>query len=180
MKKALNTLLLSATIAAASLSMPALAADKLPEQLTIAGTELKQIGDGTRKKLFIKLYNAAFYSEDKDFTADKPMAIRLEITSGLIDSKKLSSATAEGFDAVTNGDTAAIDDKIKQLLDALSAPVSDGDVLDFSYSDNNIAVSQNGKLLTTIEGRDFKNILFSIWLGKKGIDEDLREDMLDL
>ncbi|CAH0993123.1 hypothetical protein SIN8267_03262 [Sinobacterium norvegicum] len=180
MKKTLSTLLLTATLTAASLSTPALAGDKLPAQLTVAGTELKQIGDGTRKKLFIKLYNAAFYGEDKDFTADKPMAIQLEITSGLIDSKKLSSATADGFDAVTNGDTSAIDDKIKQLLDALSAPVNEGDILDFSYSDNNVAVSQNGKLLTTIEGKDFKNVFFSIWLGEQGIDEDLREDMLDL
>ncbi|ROR99083.1 chalcone isomerase-like protein [Sinobacterium caligoides] len=179
MIKKINSILLAGLLALAAAS-PTWAADKLPDTLTVAGQQLSKIGDGTRKKLFLKLYKAAYYGKDSNYTSDQPMLIRLVITSGFVTSEKLNSATTDGFNKVTNDNTAAIAPEIKQLLDALSAPVNEDDTLDFAYSDQAIVVSQNGKALTTIKGKAFKDIFFSIWLGKDSIDDNLREDMLDL
>ncbi|MEB4590687.1 chalcone isomerase family protein, partial [Candidatus Thiothrix sp. Deng01] len=79
------------------------AADNFPAQQTFAGQTLVLNGKGVRTKLLFNLYTAGLYLQAKStdaaaiLAAAKPMAMRLEITSGVITSAKMEEAVREGF-----------------------------------------------------------------------------------
>ncbi|MBU2038998.1 MAG: chalcone isomerase family protein, partial [Gammaproteobacteria bacterium] len=66
---------------------------EIAEQLTLNGQELTLNGAGVRSKFFLDVYVAALYLGNKSndaaaiIAADEPMAIRLHIVSGMINSK---------------------------------------------------------------------------------------------
>ena len=91
MKKSVlpSTLLLLFSLFAQSV----LAADNFPAQQHFAGQNLILNGKGIRTRLVFNLYTAGLYLQapDRDanaiLTASQPMALRLQITSGMITSE---------------------------------------------------------------------------------------------
>ncbi len=79
-------------------------------------------GAGVREKLWIDLYAAGLYLDQKNNNAqqilnsDKPMALKLHIVSKLITSDKMVEAVTEGFENSTNGNTAPLQTEINKLL----------------------------------------------------------------
>src|SRR5580658_6651212 len=75
----------------------------LPAKIKQDNTELQLNGGGIRKKLFFKVYVAGLYVTDKSqngnnlVAVDKPMAVRLTVTSSVINSSNMSDAIQEGF-----------------------------------------------------------------------------------
>src|ERR1051325_5698547 len=75
----------------------------LPAKVKQENTELMLNGSGIRKKVFFKLYVAGLYLTAKNQNgndivgADKAIAIRMTITSGVINSGNMSEAIQEGF-----------------------------------------------------------------------------------
>ena len=86
----------------------------LPVTETFHGETVTLNGAGIREKLWIDLYAAGLYLNEKSNDADrilnaeKPMAIKLHIVSKLISSDKMVEAVTEGFENSTNGNTAPI------------------------------------------------------------------------
>ncbi len=183
--------LLMTTILALSMVIPSYA------QLTINGVTLPstvKVGDATanlngggiRKKLFFKLYVGGLYLSEKStdasaiINADKPMAVKLQITSSMISSENMSEAITEGFEASTGGNTAPLKAKIDEFVNTFKKDeIVEGNVFDIVYvPGKGVESYKNGKLQGTIEGMDFKKALFGIWLGSKPADEDLKKAML--
>ena len=143
-------------------------------------------GAGVREKLWIDLYAAGLYLNEKTTNAarvlnsDKPVALRLHIVSKLITSDKMVDAVTEGFEKSTGGKTAPIQDKIDTMLGFFKEDIKKNDVFDLVYlpSKNATAAYKNGKLAGMVEGKDFKNALFGIWLSNRPADDDLRDDLL--
>lgn len=142
-------------------------------------------GAGLREKLFLDLYVGALYLENKTsdankiINADEPMAISLDIVSGLISSDKMISAVDEGFEKSTKGNTTPLKDKIQTFKDAFKEEIVKGDSYLIAYSkETGVVVSKNGKQLKTIQGLEFKKALFGIWFCDEPADEDLKEGML--
>ena len=157
----------------------------LSDSVTVDNHELRLNGAGIRKKFFLKLYVASLYlgqaSHDarEIVSADSPMAIQLDITSGMITPKRMEKATIEGFSAATGGKLEPIAERIDQFLDVFRAGVEAGDRFLLAYlPGTGVVVSKNGKTQTTIEGLDFKKALFGIWLSEKPVQKDLKKAML--
>lgn len=158
----------------------------LPAGLEVNGINLDLNGGGVRTKLIFKLYTAGLYLSLKSsdaaavINADETMAVRLVITSNKINSNNMSEAINEGFDKSTGNKTAAIRDRIDELLKTFSSnPINPGDIFDITYvPGKGVQTYKNDTLESTIPGLDFKKALFGIWLSDNPVSVSLKNGML--
>jgi len=158
----------------------------LDETLQAGKDNLVLNGAGIRKKAFLKIYVGGLYLKEKNkssesiINADEPMAIRLCMVSGMITPKKMLSATEEGFQNATNGNTAPIQNEINAFNKCFDK-IEKKDVFDIVYVPaQGVTVSRNGKPQGTIKGLEFKKALFGIWLCDKPADKKLKNGMLGI
>lgn len=158
----------------------------LPAKLSYESQNLSLNGGGIRTKLIFKLYTAGLYLESKSsdgaaiLKADKPMAIRMVITSNKINSSNMSEAIEEGFSKSTGGKVAPIQSKMDELVKTFSKdPIEVGNIFDLVYvPGEGVKSYKNGELKTTIKGLDFKQALFGIWLSENPIQSGLKNNLL--
>lgn len=158
---------------------------ELSEKFSVAGQELALNGAGIRTKFFMDIYVAALYlganSSDAAaiVAADEPMAIRLHIVSGMINPKRMSDSTRDGFVRATGGNTAPIEDGIEELISAFQDAVEEGDTFDLVYEpESGVTVYRNGEAKSNVKGLEFKQALFGIWLSEDPIQDRLKDHML--
>ncbi|HPC47720.1 MAG TPA: chalcone isomerase family protein [Deltaproteobacteria bacterium] len=156
----------------------------MPDTLKAGDVNLVYNGGGKRTKFGMKVYVASLYLKQKSsdanaiINADEPMAIRLQITSGLVTPDKMKAAIDEGFENSTGGNVAPIQAKIDAFT-ACFRNLAKDDVYDFVYQPGKgIEILKAGKLVSVIQGLDFKKGLFGIWLCDKPAQKDLKEAML--
>lgn len=142
-------------------------------------------GAGVREKLWIDLYAAGLYLDQKNNNAqeilnsDKPMALKLHIVSKLITSEKMVEAVNEGFESSTNGNTAPIRNEINEILGFFKEDIKKNDVFDLVYvPSRGVIAYKNGKERGVVQGKEFKKALFGIWLSNRPADDGLKSDLL--
>lgn len=157
----------------------------LPDSMVSGDTTLALNGAGIRKKFFIKVYVGSLYlpAPSHDANAiikdDKPMAIRLDITSGMVSADKMEKAIIEGFDNATGDNTSPIKEEIDAFLQVFQQGVSKGDVFEMQYlPGEGTIILKSGKQLKTIPSLAFKQALFGIWLSNRPAQESLKQAML--
>jgi hypothetical protein len=154
----------------------------LPNTVTLLGEELSLNGAGMREKMWIDLYAGGLYVQSKSNKAqdiinnDSPMAMKLQIVSGLVSQEKMIGAVTDGFEnskagKATNADKAA-------FIACFNDEIVKEDVFDIVYAGGKTVVFKNGKEKGSVNGLDFKKALFAIWLGDKPADKDLKKGML--
>lgn len=158
----------------------------LPAKIKQDNTELQLNGGGIRKKLFFKVYVAGLYVTDKSkngndlVAADKPMAVRLTITSSVINSSNMSDAIQEGFGKSLKGNTAPLQPQITSFIATFKKEdIKEGDVFEMWYIPGvGVKSYKNGTYKSTVTGLDFKKALFGIWLSDTPVDDDLKKGLL--
>lgn len=159
---------------------------EIPETMNTEGTELALNGAGVRTKWFMDIYAGGLYlqqpSQDAQaiMKADEPMAIKLQMVSGLITSDKMKDAVTEGFQGATSGDTSAIQSEIDRFIAVFDEEIKEGDIFDLVYvPGKGVNIYKNGQFKETINGgMPFKQALFGIWLSDKPAQEQLKKSML--
>lgn len=158
---------------------------QMPESLSAESQSLALNGAGVRSKFFMDIYAAGLYLSESSseasaiIAADKAMALRLHITSGLLTAEKMENATREGFEKSTGGNTAPIQATIDEFIAAFSEEIKENDVFDFVYAPaTGVNVFKNGELKKNVKGLDFKQALFGIWLSEDSVQEDLKSGLL--
>ena len=179
--------LLALAVLVAVVTMPLLALEvggvKLPDTVSVDGKSLKLNGAGIRKKAIFKVYVAALYVEtpSKDaaslVSASEVKSMRLHMLRN-VEGAKVSGAIIEGFE---NNSKAALP-QLKPRLDQLAKMIPDvkeGDEIALTWvPDKGTQVSVRGTNAGTIEGRDFADALFAVWLGPNPVQEDLKVSLL--
>ena len=157
----------------------------MPDSLAAGQARLILNGAGLRTKFFMSLYVGGLYLAQKNVDAgrvveaDEPMAIRLHIISSHITSEKMETATREGFEKSTNGNTAPVKAQIENFITVFKDKINENDIYDFVYIPNRgLEIYKNAKLKSLIEGLAFKQALFGIWLSDKPAQKSLKEEML--
>lgn len=157
----------------------------LPDSLTAGKDTLLLNGAGFRKKLFIKVYAAGLYLKEKSsdpqkiIDADAPMAIRMVFVYHEVSRKKLVNAWNEGFNNGTGDNIGQIKSEIDTFNSFFSESAEENDIYDIIYvPEQGISVYIKGQLKGTVKGLDFKKAVFSIWLGEKPADTNLKHRML--
>jgi len=163
-----------------------LAGVPLVDQITQeGGTTLQLNGAGIRYKFVIKVYAAMLYLEHKSSDAaavigdsgSKQMIMHFLYKE--VGKDALVEAWNEGFNA--NGSPeqlTALKAEIEQF-NSFFETVKKGDriILDYIPGTGTV-VTVAGQQKGTIPGKDFNDLLLSIWLGKKPITEKLRDSLL--
>ncbi|MFN3785235.1 MAG: chalcone isomerase family protein [Thiothrix sp.] len=158
------------------------AGDNFPTQHIFTGNTFILNGKGVRTKAIFSLYTAGLYVQEKSsdadalLAADKPLALRMEITSGMITSEKMATAVREGFQKSSNDP--ALQARIEQLITVFKEAIKQGDVYDFVYKPSELLIIKNGKPAASIPGNDFKQAFFGIWLGANPVQADLKKALL--
>jgi hypothetical protein len=157
----------------------------LPATESFHGETVALNGAGVREKLWIDLYAAGLYLNEKTsdanvvLNAEKPMAIKLHIVSKLISSDKMINAVTEGFEKSTNGNIAPIQSEINTLIGFFREDIKKNDVFDLVYlPSKGVVAYKNGEEKGVVPGKEFKKALFGIWLSNRPADDNLKEQML--
>ena len=167
------------------LSAGELAGVTMPDTLSAGGRTLKLNGLGLRKKAIFKVYVGGLYLEapSRDAAAivgsNQAKAVRMHFLRDL-GKQQLVDAFREGFDANVKEKAAVQRPKIDDFLTMLS-DVKQGDELTFSYAPGaGTMVSKGDRQIGVIEGRDFGDMLYAVWLGPVPPTEDLKRGMLGM
>ncbi|SFD75998.1 chalcone isomerase family protein [Flavobacterium phragmitis] len=158
----------------------------VPRKIDFQGKSLQLNGAGGRSKMWLEVYVQALYlsqlTQDPQFIidSDTEMAVRIEITSSMVSSNKLTKAMNTGFEKSAGANLEQLRPRIEQLKSFLSDPITEKDVFILAYNplDQNVYVSKNEVLKGKIAGFDFKKALFGIWLSDKPVDETLKKHLL--
>ena len=161
---------------------------KMQDQVTVGQSTLKLNGMGVRIKkvafVSVKVYVAGLYvvKPSKDtaqiLAADEPRQLVMHFIYKEVEKAKLVEAWNDGFKG-NAGDKAAA---LKPRLDRFNALWSDmkaGELAVLTYiPGTGTKVEIRGKEVGVIEGKDFADALFSIWLGPKPPNEELKKGLL--
>ena len=156
------------------------------DQRRVGDAELRLHNTGLlRYRVFIKAYVAALYLEESvgddvgDVLADIPRRLEIEYFWALA-ADQFAEATLEGISR--NTEPAAFE-KLRGRIDQLNALYEDiepGDRYALTYLPGvGTELARNGRRLGVIEGADFSEALFGIWLGDRPLDESLRTQLVD-
>lgn len=155
----------------------------LPDAVQAGNTTLLLNGMGLRTKYMIKVYVAGLYVAQKSsdpsaiLKADAPKRM---VTHFVRDVSK--SQLTGGFTDSFNDNTPDAAKKLKSEIDRFFAAldaVKDGEELVFTYIPSaGTTVSEAGKEKLTIADPAFAEMLFSVWLGPKPPNANLKKGLL--
>jgi len=160
----------------------------LPRTMKFENKTLQLNGAGSRSKMWVEVYIQALYLSQlsqnaKEIINDNlEMSIRIEITSALVSSGKLTRAINAGFEKSAGDAFESFKPRMALLQGFLADDITKGDVFELTYSpvDSSLWIIKNGQLKGKIPGFDFKKVFFGIWLGDKPVDEDLKSNLLGI
>lgn len=177
------------TLLAIFLMSPADAARKagvtMPDALTVAGKRLTLNGMGLREATFLKVdvYVAGLYVEQPSsnpgqlVSSEQTKLLMLEFVRD-VDRKDIVKAWNDGFRGNATVSLDALQPKIDQLNSWMTG-FKDGQTLVFTYiPGQGVLVDIDNVRKGVIEGADFAESLFSIWLGPKPPGGDLKRGLL--
>jgi|ERR1700737_3399147 len=179
-----TALLVAAALAIASVTTAGeVVGVKLPDTITVEGKALKLNGMGLRKKVVFKVYVAGLYLEtpSKDPAAvlspDQIKSMRLWILRSLKGSQ-ITEAIVEGFEKNSKAQMGALKARLDKF-NAMFPDVTEGDQIEMTYvPGKGTIVTAKGTEKGVIEGKDFADALFSVWLGANPVQEDLKKALL--
>ena len=147
-------------------------------------TQLKLRGGGFKRYLGFKaLVGCLYLEEDVDATdalSDVPKKLEIEYLLK-IPGAEIAQATEIGIqNNISEQEYQRLRAKI-DLANSLWPNVKRGDRYNVTYiPGHGTSFEFNGKLQRVIEGDDFGNAFFAIWLGEKPIDKRLKEKLLGI
>lgn len=160
---------------------------KIPQHLKINTQDTLQLyGAGSRTIFWIDVYLVAVYFNGNDYTsqqlihANETMGLRLYMKSSLVTKSRIKMAIERGFNKSTDGDYKKYKARIEQMIDSFEEEINKNDVIDLIYYPSGKTLFyKNNQYLGTIQGIDFKEALFGIWLSENAVDKGLKEEILN-
>jgi hypothetical protein len=147
------------------------------------GRQLHLMGMGLRKKFVFKVYIASFYLEQPSENAEQVIAsdqvkrVEMHMLRDL-DRGKIVEAVEEGFQRNSAAQMPALRTRLDRFLKSIP-DLKSGEVIFVTYvpgRGTHIKAGKGDEL--DLEGKDFADALFSVWLGKHPVDGELKDEML--
>lgn len=158
---------------------------EIPETLEVGDHVLRLNGAGLRRKMFVEAYVACLYvpqpetDSQRILAADEPQAVIMHITSNLVTRERLTAGLPRDLARSTDNNMKPIRTRSKRLLAMFDSEVTSGDVFRLIYlPGQGTQVWHNDAFKGSIDGLDFKQALFGIWLSEKPTQNSLKQDLL--
>lgn len=156
---------------------------KMADTVTVEGKVLRLNGMGLRKKIVFKVYVAGLYLEtpSKDastaISSEQTKSIRLHILRSL-SASQLAESISEGFWKNSMSQKSKLEARVQELNKMIPSVV-EGDLIELTYvPGKGTMVTAKGQQRGIIQGKDFADALFAIWLGSNPIQADLKKALL--
>lgn len=177
------------TVILMGFSVPSIAAElkgvMLNDSITIGNKTCRLNGIGLRKKLFISVYVGGLYMESstsdekKAITSDQTKRIVLKFLYKKVEKSKLIETWNEGFENNASPIAGVLRSKIDRFNSFFDDDILSGEEIVLTYIPAmGTEIVFKGKTKGVIEGKDFMEALFGIWLGKKPADTELKSKLL--
>jgi len=185
----MRSLALALLLAALPASALEIAGVKVPESIPVEGKTLLLNGAGLRTKSFlkVKVYVAGLYVTQRSTDAaavvalDAPKVIRMTLLRD-VDRSSMLGALKDGFESNSPNQAAALAPKLALVEASFPAEFKEGQVFIVTYvPGQGTTLGVEGAKGLTVEGKDFADAMFRVWLGPKPTDgglEDLKEALL--
>jgi hypothetical protein len=178
---------LCAVVMAVVLALPAAAKDvggvQFPDTLSVEGKELKLNGAGLRTKVVFKVYAAGLYLQNPSSSAqqviesDQVKRVRMSMLRDL-EKKTISEAIVSGFKENAGDKLPALQERLDTFTSAIP-DLKKGDELVLTYvPGKGTTIESKAGQKISVQGKDFADALFSVWLGKSPVDGSLKDGML--
>ncbi len=162
-----------------------LAGVTLPDTVQAGGKTLVLNGIGLRTKFFVKVYVGGLYLEQKSSDAaailktDVPKRVVMHFVRN-VSKNQVTDGFNESFENNTPDAKKTLKAEIDQFLGALES-VNDGDEVVITYlPGTGTTLTVKGKDKVTISAPSFAEVIFSVWLGPKPPNQDLKKGLLGL
>ena len=155
----------------------------LPDSAMVDGKTLKLNGAGLRTKMVFKVYVAGLYLEKPSndaagvVSSDQVKRMQLFVLRNLSGSQ-VGDAIREGFEKNSKEQMGALKARLDRLT-GLIPDVTKGDQIALTYvPGRGTVVAVRGVEKGVIEGKDFADALFAVWLGANPVQADLKKNLL--
>jgi hypothetical protein len=155
----------------------------MPDTVQVGSTTLVLNGLGLRTKFVVKVYVAGLYLEQKSSDAgailkgNGPKRLVMHFVHGA-SKNQMTDAFEDSFKDNSPDAAKTMKADIDKFLAAIE-PVKEGDQMVFTYvPGTGVTFSINGNDKVTIAGPAFSQVLFSVWLGPKPPNADLKKGIL--
>jgi hypothetical protein len=155
----------------------------LAETASAAGKTLTLNGAGLRTRFFFKVYVIGLYLERPAtdaapvLAADSVRRAELHLLRALSGSE-IASAISGAFEQNAGDAGPRLRDRLERFK-AMFPAVEPGDTIALTYvPGQGTSVVARGNEAGLIEGKDFADVLFSVWIGAKPVDPALKEALL--
>lgn len=156
----------------------------LPDTITVGTKTLVLNGMGLRSKFFVKVYVAGLYLEKKNSDAnailkqDEARRIVLQFVRSEVTREQMKEAFDDALKANAPEKASALQAQIGQFLGALET-MHEKEQMAITYlPGTGTTVTLRGKDKLTIPGQPFGELVFSMWLGPKPPNGDLKNGLL--
>jgi Chalcone isomerase-like len=160
-----------------------LAGVAMPRSRQLGGQALTLNGMALRKKAIFKVYVAGLYVENpsKDASALLSSSEAKQMHLWMLRDIKganVSGAIADGFQLNSKAALPQLQPRLDQLAKMIP-DMKEGDQMSLTFvPDKGTVVNVRGTDVGTIEGRDFADALFAVWLGPNPVQDDLKQALL--
>lgn len=156
----------------------------LPDTITVGSRTLVLNGMGIRSKFFVKVYVAGLYLEKKSVDpgaivqADAAKRIVLQFVRSEVTKEQMREAFDEALKANAPEKAGALRAESEQFLAALET-MREKEQLAITYQPGiGTTVTVRGRNKVTIPGQALGQLVFSMWLGPKPPNSDLKKGLL--
>jgi hypothetical protein len=154
-----------------------------PPTIEVGGKQLHLMGMGLRKKMWFKVYLASLYAEeriedgDKFIASDQIKRVQMHMLRDL-ERGKIIEAVQEGFQKNSGPNLPKLKDRLDRFIKAIPDLKAGQQIVITYYPERGTVIKAGTGEEITIEGKDFADALFSVWLGKHPVDDELKTEML--
>ena len=148
-----------------------------------AGKKLHLLGMGLRKKLWFRVYLASLYAEAPTedaaelIASDQIKRVQMNMLRDL-ERGKIVEAVQEGFQKNAGPAMPALQERLDRFLKVIP-DLRSGQTIVITYlPGRGTAIKAGAGEEITLPGKDFSDALFSVWLGRQPVDDELKEEML--
>jgi hypothetical protein len=180
-------LLVSLLLCAGALFAAVIEGITFSETMDVGGRKLVLNGTGLRLKrviINIKVYAAGLYLEQKEsnpqkiLNDDKAKVLKMHFIYSNVGKDKLKEAFTEGFEGNGGAGAKKMESQIDKFI-SFWPDMAENDEAQIIYVPGiGTKVVIKGKEAGTIEGNEFGKLVFSVWLGPKPPNEELKTGLL--
>jgi len=156
-----------------------------PDAVEIGGRECRLNGVGLRTKFVVSVYLGGLYLATPTgeaaaaIAADEPKRTVLHFVHSKVEAEKIREAWREGFAANAGAALAQLRERLDRFSGWFDEDLLKDERIELTYvPGRGTEVAIKGKARGVIEGADFMQALWSVWLGAKPVDGGLKKGML--